>query len=584
MIPFPKRFALTIAVATAGAVAIPATAGAVVTPTVDGTTLTVTSNDDADTITLGVAGGVLTVNGAPTTLAANDNAQIAIEAGGGNDTVDATGLAAANYRDLVINGGEGDDLLIGGSDNDHLDGDGGDDRLIGFRGGDQVAGDLGNDTMVWNNGDGTDVNDGDAGNDEVEVNGAPTLRDQLTVRPSDQPGRVQFNRTNLNQFGIDLSAERLTVNALGGDDSFGPAAPAGLAGLVSLTVNGGSGPDNLVGGDGADLVNGGDGNDTVIGGAGDDRLVGDRGGDIHVGAEGDDVLVWNNGDGSDSLSGDDGFDRAEVNGAAAGDVFTLAPEGQNARFQRTNLVPFTLDVLADTEAITVDGASGNDMLTVAPGLARMSVSATGGSGGDTLTGGEEDDSFLGGSGNDGLTPGLGNDLADGGVGDDELFARDEAGDLVRGGAGEDEAQTDAVDVDVVSGVEQLDATPPEDDTAALAPELGEVEVLRRDGDLVADVAVRCPAAETGGCDTVLRLETARAIGLGDGVRAVVVLGSARIDLGPGQEETVRVRLAPGTGRLADDGRLAARARITSSDDAGNVVTESVRVDLRIPRN
>ena len=86
--------------------------------------------------------------------------------------------------------------------------------------------------MVWNNGDGTDSNDGDGGNDEVVVNGAPTQNDMFTAAPGAEPGRVLFERTNLNTFSIDLSAERLTVNGLGGNDQFGNdgVVPPGLAG------------------------------------------------------------------------------------------------------------------------------------------------------------------------------------------------------------------------------------------------------------------------------------------------------------------------------------------------------------------
>ena len=46
-----------------------------------------------------------------------------INAGGGNDTVDASALVAANYGTLTINGGAGDDLLTGGADADTLHGD-----------------------------------------------------------------------------------------------------------------------------------------------------------------------------------------------------------------------------------------------------------------------------------------------------------------------------------------------------------------------------------------------------------------------------------------------------------------------------
>ena len=184
--------------------------------------MTVTSDQAADTITLAAAGGVITVNGQATTLAADRNAKLVVNAGDGADTVDASALAAANYSTLTVNGGEGDDLLTGGSGTDDLGGDGGNDRGVGFKGTDVLDGGAGNDVLVWNNGDGSDVVDGDIGADEVEINGAPTAGDVFTAVPNSR--RVLFNRTNLVPFSVDFSAERLTVNGLGGGDTFNGAA------------------------------------------------------------------------------------------------------------------------------------------------------------------------------------------------------------------------------------------------------------------------------------------------------------------------------------------------------------------------
>ena len=346
MTSFRRQALLTAALASIGAVAIPTVASATVTSEKVNDVLTVTSDADGDTITLAVTAGVITVNGTATTLNANEDAEIVVEAGDGVDTVDATALAAANYGSLTINGGEGDDLLTGGADDDLVVGDEGNDRVVGFRGTDQLDGGAGDDVLVWNKGDGTDVDDGGDGADEVEVNGDVTLNDAFTARPDALvPGRVQFNRTNLVTFGINLSAERLTVNGQGGEDTFAPdpTALTGLAGLTTITLNGGSGADQLTGGDGGDLINGGTGPDELSGGAGgdlvrggddadelagdggDDRLIGDRGTDRSLGGEGDDVMVWNNGDGTDFNEGDAGFDRVEVNGSpTAGDVFKLS--------------------------------------------------------------------------------------------------------------------------------------------------------------------------------------------------------------------------------------------------------------------
>ncbi len=409
-------------------------------------------------------------------------------------------------------------------------------------------------------------------------------------RPAPRPGQVQFRRLNLNQFTITLSAERLTVNGLGGGDVFGNdgVVPPGLAGRTILTLNGDSGQDILTGGDGADAINGGDGADALRGGPGDDRVTGDRGADDHEGGEGDDTLVWNNGDGSDLIAGEAGFDTAEVNGSpTGGDSFTLEPNGADARFQRTNIVPFTLNLAADTEAVAANGGTGNDELVVSPGLSRMFVAADGGSGNDVLQGGDEADTFLGGSGNDLVAPGAGSDLADGGTDDDQLLTRDDTGDLVRGGPGTDSAQTDSVQVDQTTEVEAHDATPlpepdPAPDAKALLPEVGGPTIAGKGRRLTARLPLTCPAAEAGGCQATVVLETARAIRLGP-VRAPLVLGTGTADLQPGQSATVRVPLARGTAGLAKRGRLAARLRIFSADAAGNLVAGRAVVGLRIPK-
>ena len=341
--------------ATLGATAIPAQA-AVTSASINDLTATLNLDGADDNVTVSVSGGVL-VHGQTTgglasgkdwdsaedgdqTVPADGTRTVIVNAGEGNDSITlvakTTELASSG-----INGDGGDDVLTGADSNETLTGGDGNDRLVAGKGDDVMDGRAGNDTLVWNQGDGSDTAIGDLGNDVSEVNGAPTLGDVFTL---DLVGRsIRLRRTNLGPFTFDASTERFEVNGLGGDDSI--TANDGVGTLTLLSVDGGAGVDTINGSDGADLILGGEADDVLSGGGGDDRIVGDRGSDTMNGGTGDDTLVWNNGDGTDAANGDDGRDDVEVNGApAAGDIFTVEPNGARIKFDRPNLVPFSIDI------------------------------------------------------------------------------------------------------------------------------------------------------------------------------------------------------------------------------------------------
>ncbi len=599
------RTTLLATIAAAGALGAPAAANATVTG--NGTSLT---GDGAnDTIVIGEAGGLYTHNqtgggfnsnvdfdtflAGDQTLAAN--LPLTINAGAGDDIV--TGPTVSTGA-LAINGGDGDDILTGGLGADTIQGGNDDDRIIGFRGGDTMQGEAGNDTLVWNNGDGSDVMDGGAGADEIEVNGAPTAGDQFRIKAGVPTGSVRFDRINLGPFGLDITtAERMTVNGLGGNDDIQGDETVGTR--ILLTANGGTGSDTIVGTPGADLLNGGDDNDTLSGAGGDDRIVGDRGSDTMNGGTGDDTTVWNNGDGTDVMNGDAGTDRVEVNGApAAGDVFTIAPNGPRAKFDRTNLGPFSLDI-GTAEALDVNGLGGDDDITAQAGISSLlAIDADGGPGNDALDGAEGDDTLLGGSGNDTINPGGGSDVADGGEGDDTLLARDSRTDLLRCGTGTDTAQTDQPGVDVLAGCETVDAlaaappvnvpapgagAPAQGDRLATAVILGRFSARKRGSRQQVRFTVSCPAAEAGGCRGEVRLTTASVVRIG-GVKVRALLGTARYTLRGGQRRTLAITLPAGAQRFAAKNRqLRLSAATVTRDASGNVAERSARRTVRLAK-
>jgi Ca2+-binding RTX toxin-like protein len=235
----------------------------------------------------------------------------------------------------------------------------------------------------------------------------------------------------------DVAGANIVVRGGGGSDILNAA---GLGNTYnSLEIQGEAGDDTVTGGGRADTLGGGDG---------DDRVVGGPGADVMSGGAGNDVLVWNNGDGSDTMDGDAGNDEIEVNGSAnAGDDFTIAPgPGTRTKFDRVNLVPFTLDTLA--ERMTVSGLGGDDRATGAAGLAgRILLTLNGNTGVDTLTGGDGADRVSGGEAAD---------VLDGGSGDDRVTG-DRGADQMRGGAGDDVLEwNDGDGSDVATGGDGAD--------------------------------------------------------------------------------------------------------------------------------
>ena len=310
-----------------------------------------------------VNGGAVATQGTPTV--ANTNL-IQVFGQGGNDTITLSevngALPAANLfggdGNDILTGGSGNDLLFGQAGNDTLLGKGGtdflfggdgDDTLTGGVGDDQMFGEAGNDRMIWNPGEGTDLMEGGDGTDTAEVNGGNGA-EQFTLTANGT--RVRFDRITPAPFSLDIgTTENIVVNMNGGDDTF--TAGNGLASLISLTVDGGTGNDTITGGDGNDKLLGGDGNDRITGGRGNDTLFG---------GAGDDTFVWNPGDGSDTIEGQDGVDTMVFNGANIAEKIDITANGGRVRFTR-DVAAITMDV-NDVEQINFTALGGADTITV----------------------------------------------------------------------------------------------------------------------------------------------------------------------------------------------------------------------------
>jgi len=401
------RAGMLVGAAAAAVLAFPGIANAAVDSTVTAGALTV-SSDAADPITITSAGGNVKINGADPgsgAVASNAITSITVTGGPGANVIDLAGVTAAAYpavTAVTVSGAAGEDTITGSELAD---------RLIGGDNNDDVSGGPGNDTIVWNGGDDDDINDGEAGTDTIEVNGAAAFGETFTVKASATAGRVQFDRaaptpTPPGLFNLDIgTSEKLDLNMNGGDDTF--TADAGLDALgFALDVDGGDGVDNIDGGDGADLLKGGGGDDRIVP---DDNPAGTQ--DDARGDAGNDTIVWNGGDDNDLNEGGDGTDTIQVNGATANETFTVKP-GPNGRviFDRTAPTPtpvpgfFNIDI-GTAERLDLNMNAGDDTVTADNGLPTTFVlDVEGADGNDSIDGGDAADLLSGGNGDDRIVP------------------------------------------------------------------------------------------------------------------------------------------------------------------------------------
>ena len=338
--------------------------------------------------------------------------------------------------DDVLVGGDGADVMHGGADNDSIDGS---DNPVGTV--DQMFGDAGTDTLIWSPGKDDDFNDGGDGTDTSIVNGGGGS-EVFLIAPTAAGARLDRTTNNgvLAPFFVDMAnVEILRVNGNAGNDNI--SGSAGLAGRIGLELNGGAGDDVLVGGDGADDMHGGDDNDTLDG---SDNPAGTF--DAMFGDVGDDTLIWNPGKDDDINEGGPGQDTSIINGGTGSEDFVISPNGGRVLFQRTNNngapLPFSVGI-GTTEVLRVNGNDGADTVNVTGSLsALISLEMDGGNGADVLNGSDGADLIQGGAGADTITakdnPVGTTDRVFGGDDDDVMIWNPgEDDDVNDGGAGRD---------------------------------------------------------------------------------------------------------------------------------------------------
>jgi Ca2+-binding RTX toxin-like protein len=165
---------------------------------------------------------------APFFVQIRESERLQVNAGAGNDRIDASALTAGLIT-LELNGEAGNDILVGGPDADVLNGGDGNDTLQGgpnpLATVDRMDGGAGDDLLLWNPGEASDLNEGGDGNDTLLVNGAGA---DERFEIEERSGRIVLQRVLPSSFVLDNGGvEIVQLNTAGGDDVVQTALLAG---------------------------------------------------------------------------------------------------------------------------------------------------------------------------------------------------------------------------------------------------------------------------------------------------------------------------------------------------------------------
>jgi Ca2+-binding RTX toxin-like protein len=382
---------------------------------------------------------------------------INVQAGGGNDDVRLDHSFGSFAADKVtIDGGAGNDTLIGSDGDDVLIGGSGNDSVNGGGGSDTALLGAGADSFTWNPGDGSDTIEGEGGNDTEVFNGSNAAEN---IDLSANGSRVRLFR-NVASITQDMNGiENLALSTLGSSDV--------------VTVNDLTGTDlkhaniNLAaidgGGDGSSdtvIANGTDGTDTlhvssnpaghvVVSGLAAQLEV--SGGEVATNTSPGDTVQVNTLGGDDTITNGIGVSGAAaigVDGGAGSDTVTYSgTKGDDtiaiARNETAAVGTFAPGTApqntTNVEQLDVLGLSGNDTIAGSNGLATLTnLSIDGGNGDDVITGGDGNDRLNGGAGNDSVDGGIGSDVALLGSGADSFtWNPGDGSDTIEGEGGND---------------------------------------------------------------------------------------------------------------------------------------------------
>lgn len=370
-----------------------------------------------------------------------DLGQLVVQGGDDSDVI------LGSDQGNMVDGGWGHDQITGGAAADWLVGGAGDDVLAGGGAGDMLFGGEGDDSFV------IDLAGAGAGHDQIfDYEGNNTVRFAAGVDPAQLVVQRLDDSTDVR---ISLDADRsvLLRRALEGavkTYAFVDGTSWSYAELINRfasangqvragddldnVVDGSSGNDLLLGNQGADVLYGHAGDDELLGGDDQDELYGGTGNDTLDGGAGLDAFHFALGDGVDRLVDLSGASTIKFGpGIKLQDLSASRETVGGESYVR--LAYSANDALLIKEGVLLPDAAfqfddgmrlGQEQLYArALNEARLTPAYT--SGNDVIYGYAGNDVLQGGVGLDRLLGGAGNDVLDGGVDDDAL----------EGGAGAD---------------------------------------------------------------------------------------------------------------------------------------------------
>jgi Ca2+-binding RTX toxin-like protein len=316
---------------------------------------------------------------APFSLDIGSTENLVVNMNDGDDSFAATGNLAALIS-ITVDGGAGNDTILGSNGADLLIGGDGDDFIDGQQGSDTVFLGAGNDVFQWDPGDGSDRVEGEEGTDTMIFNGSAGSE---TFDASANGARLRFTRDIANVVMDADGMEVIELNALGGADTINVHDLTGTS-VTEVAIN----------------------------------LAGTLNG----------------------TTGDSASDTVFAKGRNEDDVIQVTGNGTSLSVTGLSAALSISNVEAANDTLVIEALGGDDTIVatdVAAGVARLTL--VGGSGDDRMFGSQGADSFLGGQGDDFVLGDGGDDIAILGAGDD-LFQWDagDGNDYIDGQDGFDE--------------------------------------------------------------------------------------------------------------------------------------------------